>query len=205
MEKGAVFPLFYLPSVEFFKNMNQFANVSILIEKEEHFPKQTNRNRTSIASPNGILDLTVPVQKNMGSKGHMPYKEIRIANEDNWQRIHWLTLEACYRSSAYFEFYEDVFAPFYQKKFDFLLDYNTQLLTVLLKALKMPVTYQFTDIYEKSYLGMVDLRGEMHHKRPSNYQNKPYYQVFEDRIGFQNNLSIVDLLFNQGPQASKFF
>jgi hypothetical protein len=205
MEKGAVFPLFYLPSVEFFKNMNQFKQESILIEQEEHFPKQTNRNRTSIASPNGRLDLTVPVQKNKGTKGHTPYKDIRIANEDNWQRIHWLSLETSYRSSAYFEFYEDAFAPFYQKKFDFLLDYNTQLLAVLLKVLKMPVNYQFTDVYEKAYLGMVDLRGEMHHKRPSNYQNKPYYQVFEDKYGYLNNLSVVDLLFNQGPQASKFF
>ena len=205
MEKGAVFPLFYLPSVEFFKNMNQFKQESILIEQEEHFPKQTNRNRTSIAGANGRLDLTVPVQKNKGTKGHTPYKDIKIANEDNWQRIHWLSLEASYRSSAYFEFYEDDFAPFYQKKFDYLLDYNSQLLVILLKSLKMSLTYQFTDTYEKAYLGLVDLRGEMHPRKPSEYLHKPYYQVFEDRIGFQNNLSIVDLLFNQGPQASKFF
>lgn len=204
MEKGAVFPLFYLPSIEFFKNLQHFKDESILIEQEEHFPKQTFRNRTRIAGPNGILDLTVPIKKNKGSKGHTPYKDIRIANDDNWQRIHWLSLETCYRSSAYFEFYEDEFAPFYQKKFDFLIDYNQQLLNVLLKLLKFPLDYNFTDEYEKTYLGLVDLRGEMHPKKPSAYQNKPYYQVFEDRIGYLPNLSMVDLLFNQGPQAMKF-
>lgn len=204
MEKGAVFPLFYLPSIEFFKNLQRFKDESILIEQEEHFPKQTFRNRTRITGPNGILDLTVPVKKNKGSQGHTPYKEIRIANDDDWQRIHWLSLETSYRSSAYFEFYEDEFAPFYQKKFDFLLDYNQQLLDLLLKLLKFPLSYSFTEVYEKAYLGLVDLRGEMHPKKPSSYQNKPYYQVFEDRIGHHHNLSMIDLLFNQGPQAMKF-
>lgn len=204
MEKGAVFPLFYLPSIEFFKNLHHFKEESILIEREEHFPKQTFRNRTRIAGPNGILELTVPVKKNKGSKGHTPYKDIRIANDDNWQRIHWLSLETSYRSSAYFEFYEDEFAPFYYQKFDFLIDYNQQLFDVLLKLLKFPVNYQFTEVYEKAYLGLVDLRVEMHPKKPSDYQNKVYYQVFEDRIGYQSNLSMVDLLFSQGPQAMKF-
>ncbi len=203
MEKGAVFPLFYLPSVEFFKNLQNHKENTLLIEKHEHYPKQTSRNRTVIASPNGKLNLTVPVQK--GSNNHTAYKDIKISNEDNWQRIHWLSLETSYRSSSYFEFYEDAFHPFYHKKYKFLFDYNQELLEVILKAIKLPVKYEFTNEYEKTYDNLVDFRQSLNWKNESGYQNKPYFQVFEDKYDYQNNLSIVDLLFNQGPQASKFF
>jgi hypothetical protein len=86
-----------------------------------------------------------------------------------------------------------------------LFDYNLELLDVILKAIKLPINYNFTTEYEKSYDNLVDLRQSLNWKSQSNYQNKPYFQVFEDKYGYQNNLSIVDLLFNQGPQASKFF
>lgn len=203
MEKGAVLPLFYLPNVEFFKNLQQFKDLTLLIEKQEHYPKQTFRNRTSIAGPNGKLDLTVPVQK--GSNAKIPFKDVKISYEDQWQRIHWLSLETSYRSSSYFEFYEDDFAPFYQKKYEFLFDYNIALFEVILKLLKMPVTYNFTQTYESAPNNFIDLRSVFTPKKESVYQNKPYYQAFEDRNGKLNNMSIVDLLFNQGPQASKFF
>ncbi|MEO5910395.1 MAG: WbqC family protein [Pelobium sp.] len=205
MEKGAVFPLFYLPNVEFFSKLKKFKEEGILLEQMEHFPKQTYRNRTSISGPNGILDLTVPILKGPVSNRHTLYKDIKIANQDNWQRIHWLSLGTSYRSSSYFEFYEDDFAPFYEKKYEFLLDYNMELLSLLLKQLKMPLNYQLTESFEKNYAGLVDLRGEMQARKPSNYLNKPYFQVFEDRVSYQNNLSVIDLLFSQGPQASKYF
>ena len=203
MEKGAVLPLFYLPNVEFFKNLYQYKDLSLFIEKQEHYPKQTFRNRTSIAGPNGQLDLTVPVQK--GSNAHIAFKDIRISNEDKWQRIHWLSLETSYRSSAYFEFYEDAFAPFYHKKFEFLFDYNLELLQVILKLLKMPVAFELTETYKKDYENFIDLRLATAPNKSSIYQNKKYFQVFEDRNGYINNISIVDLLFNQGPQAVRFF
>jgi hypothetical protein len=189
MEKGAVLPL--------------FKDLTLLIEKQEHYPKQTFRNRTSIAGPNGKLDLTVPVQK--GSNAKKAFKDVKISYEDQWQRIHWLSLETSYRSSSYFEFYEDDFAPFYQKKYEFLFDYNIALFEVILKLLKMPVTYNFTQTYESAPNNFIDLRSVFTPKKESVYQNKPYYQAFEDRNGKLNNMSIVDLLFNQGPQASKFF
>ena len=203
MEKGAVFPLFYLPNVEFFKNLQSFKDQTILIEKHEHYPKQTFRNRTSIAGPNGILNLSVPIKKE--SEKYINFKDIRISNEDNWQRIHWLSLETSYRSSAYFEFYEDAFAPFYQKKYNFLFDYNLEIFEVVLKLIKMPVKYDFTVSYEKSYENLIDFRMINTPNKPSLYQNKKYYQVFEDKNGYINNISILDLLFNQGPQATKFF
>ena len=203
MEKGAVFPLFYLPNVEFFKNLQSFKDQTILIEKHEHYPKQTFRNRTSIAGPNGILNLSVPVKKE--SEKYINFKDIKISNEDNWQRIHWLSLETSYRSSAYFEFYEDDFIPFYQKKYNYLFDYNLELYIVVLKLIKMPVKYDFTVYYEKSYENLIDFRMINKPNKPSTYQNKKYYQVFEDKNGYINNISILDLLFNQGPQATKFF
>ena len=205
MEKGAVFPLFYLPNVEFFSKLNQYKDEAILLEKFEHFPKQTYRNRASIAGPNGKLDLTVPVRKLRSNNGHTVYKDLRISNEDDWQRIHWLSLGTNYRSSAYFEFYEDDFAPFYEKRYEFLFDYNLELLSLLLKSLKITLSFDFTEGYEKSYLGLIDLRNEMNPKCPSGYLNRSYYQVFEDKHAYLNNLSVVDLLFNQGPQAFKFF
>lgn len=203
MEKGAVLPLFYLPNVEFFKNLYQYKDFGLFIEKQEHYPKQTFRNRTSIAGPNGQLDLTVPVQK--GSNARTASKDVRISYEDKWQRIHWLSLETSYRSSAYFEFYEDAFAPFYHKKFEFLFDYNLELLQVVLKLLKMPVAFELTQTYEKEYANLTDLRSVVTPNKASSYQNKRYFQVFEDRNGYINNVSIVDLLFNQGPQAVRFF
>jgi WbqC-like protein family len=203
MEKGAVLPLFYLPNVEFFKNLYQYKDLGLFIEKQEHYPKQTFRNRTSIAGPNGQLDLTVPVQK--GSNARTAFKDVRISNEDKWQRIHWLSLETSYRSSAYFEFYEDAFAPFYHKKYDFLFDYNLELLQVILKLLKTPVAFELTKTYEKEYENLTDLRSAITPNKGSDYQNKKYFQVFEDRNGYINNISIVDLLFNQGPQAVRFF
>ena len=203
MEKGAVFPLFYLPNVEFFKNLQSFKDQTILVEKHEHYPKQTFRNRTSIAGPNGILNLSVPIKRER--EKYIEFKDIKISNEDKWQRIHWLSLETSYRSSAYFEFYEDDFAPFYQKKYNFLFDYNLELFEVVLKLIKMPVKYDFTLNYEKSCENLIDFRMVNTPNKPSDYQNKKYYQVFEDKNGYFNNISILDLLFNQGPQALKFF
>ena len=203
MEKGAVFPLFYLPNVEFFKNLSQYKDLTVLIEKEEHYPKQTFRNRTQIVGPNGRLDLTVPIQKRINER--RKYKDVKISYDDNWQRIHWLSLETSYRSSAYFEFYEDAFAPFYQKKYDFLFDYNMELFSTILKLIKLPIAFQMTASYETVYEDLTDFRSIIVPNKSSDYQNKTYFQVFEDRNGKLNNMSIVDLLFNQGPQAAKFF
>jgi hypothetical protein len=203
MENGAVFPLFYLPNVEFFKNLQSFKGAEILIEHQEHYPKQTFRNRAQIAGPNGKLELSVPVKK--GDVKRTPYKDLRICNDNNWQRIHWYSLCTSYRSSAYFEFYEDSFAPFYHQKFDFLFDYNQQLLEVILKALKLKVDFCLTEEYHPVYEFKHDFRKSFDFRKPSGYQQKKYYQVFEDRNPYLNNITILDLLFNQGPQANKFF
>ncbi len=201
MEKGAIFPLFYLPPVEFFTRMQEH-KPHILIEKCEHFPKQTFRNRANIHSPNGQLDLIVPVIR--GSKVHTPFKDVKISYDFDWQRIHWMSMETSYRSSAYFEFYEDDFAPFYKKKWTFLFDYNEELLQLLIRLLKLNIGYGYTEDYEKYYSDREDYRQSINPKQNSGYSAPIYFQVFEERNDFLPNLSIIDLLFNQGPQSNKF-
>ena len=131
-------------------------------------------------------------------------KDVKIAYDHEWQRLHWLSLQTAYRSSAYFEYYEDDFKPFYTRKFDYLFDFNLAQLELVLKCLKIKRTIGFTDTYEKDY-GNLDFRHVIHPKKASIYPNpKPYYQIFEDRHGFLANLSVIDLIFNQGPQSKMY-
>ncbi|WP_207532555.1 WbqC family protein [Desertivirga arenae] len=201
MNKGAIFPLFYLPPVEFFAKLKSQEGL-LLMEKEEHFPKQTYRNRASIYSANGKLDLVVPVIK--GSKNQTKAKDVRISYDFNWQRLHWLSIQASYRNSAFFEFYEDDFAPFYHQRTEFLFDYNESLLKVILKALKLNVVFDYTKDYQSTYPEFIDYRYSIHPKLSSDYESNAYYQVFEDKNGFIPNLSILDLLCSKGPQSLQF-
>lgn len=201
MQSLAIFPLFYHPPVSYFSDLKN-QNFEFLIEKYEHFPKQTFRNRATIASPNGTLDLIVPVIK--GSKVHTPVKDVKISYDLKWQRLHWLSLQTCYRSSAYFEFYEDGLIPFYEKKYNFLFDYNLELFGWLSKQLKLTQNFQFTNAYE-SIAEQLDFRNKFNKKDIYLSETKPYFQVFSDRNPFIPNLSILDLLFNQGPQTKSYF
>ncbi|MDB4918550.1 WbqC family protein [Mucilaginibacter sp.] len=201
IEKGAVLPMFYLPPVEYFVRLNTY-KPDILIESEEHFPKQTYRNRANVYTPDGVLTLTVPVIK--GSKNHTKIKDVKISYDFEWQRLHWLSLQACYRRSAYFEYYEDELVPFYEKKFNFLFDYNEQLLQFILKAMKIKLELKYTKSYEAEYPNLADYRNTISPKHETDIEQKPYFQVFEDRKGFIKNLSIVDLLFNQGPHSVNY-
>lgn len=199
MQNTAILPLFYLPPVGYFSLLQKLGE-DFLIEKHEHLAKQTYRNRASIYSPNGKLDITVPVVK--GAKTHTKMKDVRISYDFNWQRLHWLSLESCYRSSAYFEFYEDELSRFYTNKFEFLFDYNLELLEWLNKKLKLNKSFGVTEEYFDDIQPELDFRSAMSPKKQEDIvNNKSYYQVFEDKHQFLPNLSIVDLLFNQGPQA----
>lgn len=199
MENSLLLPAFYLPNVSYFKVINGSPE-HIQIEQHEHFPKQTYRTRARIATANGVLDLIIPVVH--GKKERVPMKEVRISYDHDWQRLHWLSLETAYRSSAYFEYYEADFRVFYERKFDYLLDYHVEQLALLLRLLKLPRTVTFTETYRAEPSGLVDYREHIHPKKPSLFQDfRPYYQVFGEKNGFIADLSVVDLLFNQGPQA----
>lgn len=200
-DNGAIFPMFYLPPVAWFTELLPHQN-NFLIEQKEHFPKQTYRNRAQIYSPDGALTMAVPVVK--GSKNHTKIRDVKICYDFNWQRQQWMSLQTYYRSSAYFEYYEADFVPFYaEKKFDFLFDLNEAMLQLLIKLLKMKVEINYTDEYQKDFAG-ADFRQNINPKQTYDFQQKTYFQVFDDRQGFLKNLSIVDLLFNQGPNASNY-
>jgi hypothetical protein len=200
-EIGAILPMFYLPPVEYFAQLNKH-KLNVLIEKEENFVKQSYRNRAHVYSPDGVLILTVPVVK--GAKVHTNVKDVKISYDFNWQRLHWLSLQACYRRSAYFEFYEDDLSVFYHNKYEYLFDYNEQLLNLLIKLLKIKPNIEYTQEYIADYPDREDFRLSINPKRNTQIDQKPYFQLFEERQGFLNNLSIVDLLFNHGPQAVNY-
>lgn len=201
MNKGAILPLFYLPPTEYFTRLIQHKE-NLLLERFEHFPKQTYRNRTTIQSPNGTLDLIIPVIK--GSNVHTKVKDVRISYDFRWQKLHWMSLQTSYRSSAYFEFYEHDFVQFYEKKWEFLFDYNEAIFSLLIKLLKLDIIYEYTSGYEEEYPDRADFRKSIHPKHVTSYKAKPYFQVFEARTGFLPNLSIADLLFSQGPNSSNY-
>lgn len=194
-----ILPACYLPPVSYFLTLCAHWDRPILIERFEHYPKQTYRSRASILAANGKLDLYIPVQK--GKAVHTVMKDVRISYDADWQRLHWMSLQTAYRSSAYFEYYEDDFAAFYNKQYEFLLDYNIELTQLILRLLKMDVKIALTESFRADVPESLDFRSKIHPKKPAVALTQPYHQVFSDRFDFIPDLSIVDLLFNQGPRS----
>ncbi len=187
----------YLAPVSYYRQIA--GSEGVVIEKYDNYIKQTYRNRCRIATSNGIMDLSVPVQKS-GTKCRM--KDIRIAYSDNWQQIHWRAIESAYSSSPFFEYYKDDFEPFFKQKTKFLIDLNTALQSLVLQLIDIAVPFSFTTGYKDSFSeNESDLRDFFHPKKECPLELKPYYQVFERKFGFQKDLSIIDLLFNMGPEA----
>ena len=170
---------------------------SITFEIEDNFQKQTNRNRTYIYSPNGIQLLNIPVKHSKES--HQKTKDIKIETDFDWQKQHFKSLEAAYRSSPFFEFFEDDLRPIFEKKYVFLLDLNFESFAILTKCLRMKLEYETTTEYfhEIDTNTIKDFRFLVDGKKDSS-SFETYTQVFDDKYGFINNLSILDLLFNEG-------
>lgn len=168
-EEGAILPMFYLPPVEYFIQLNKHKS-NFLVEREENFIKQTYRNRAHIYSPDGVLALTVPVAK--GAKVHTKVKDVKISYDFDWQRLHWLSLQNCYRRSAYFEYYEDDLAPFYHNKYEYLFDFNEQQLQLILKLTKIKADIKFTDDYIAEYPDQEDFRLIINPKKSNPFNQK---------------------------------
>lgn len=185
----------YFPSISHYVAMEQAD--TILFEIEDNFQKQTNRNRAYIYSPNGLQLLNIPVKHTKES--HQKTKEIIVDNDSDWQKQHFKSLETAYRSSPFFEFFEDDIRPFYEKKHKFLLDLNYESIAIVSKCLRKRVDFETTTVYlrEVETTEIKDYRYLIDGKKDDSVLNR-YMQVFEDKHGFLHNLSILDLLFNEG-------
>jgi len=202
MSKGILLSALYLPNISYFHSIRNNEG-PIIIDQYEHFLKQSFRSRTEIATANGVLDLIVPIIH--GKRDRVAMKDVRINYDHPWQRLHWLSIQSAYRNSAYFEYYEDDFKVFYEKEYDLLLDYNVEQLHLILKLLKLNREIVFTEEYESLASNEIDYRLAIHPKKPSLISSqKPYYQLFEDKNGFHSDVSIIDLLFSQGPQSKNY-
>ena len=183
----------YLAPVSYFSALN--AASTVFIEHQEHYVKQTFRNRCVIAGPDGPLPLTVPVVKPQDP--HCPICEIRISDHGNWRHLHWNALKSAYGQSPFFEYYEDDFRPFYEPDWEYLVDYNRDLLQCVCRLIDIQPSLRVTEAYESSPSDVTDLR----FPAVFPYSPKPYYQVFSQREGFLPDLSIVDMLFCMGPES----
>lgn len=192
---SVIFDLQYFPQISFFVNALSYDEISL--ETQEHFVKSSYRNRCAISGPNGKQLLSVPI---LGGKGiRKKMNEVLISNEFDWKKNHWNSLCAAYRRSAYFEYYEDDLAQVFFDDEPKLFYFNLKLLKHLLSLLKMDLSLKHSSTYRKDYAH--DFRSYYFHE---NFQNEVYTQVFEDRNEFMPDLSILDLIFNLGPDARKY-
>lgn len=194
----------YLAPVQYYSKF--LGSNCIFIEQNENYVKQTYRNRCAILGANGAMFLSVPIQHSSGEK--IAIRDVKIADHDNWQHMHWNAIVSAYNSTPFFEYYQDDFYPFYHKKYTFLFDFNEQLQATVLDLLNIdyaPVSY--TEVYKTEFTDAeLDFRNSINPKKDwkqfdNSFCPKPYYQVFDQKFGFVENMSIIDLLFNMGNES----
>jgi hypothetical protein len=191
----------YFGPVQWYQKLNQ--SDRCLIECHDHFIKQTYRNRCVIATTNGLQALTVPIERFEGA--HCAMLNIRISDHGSWRHLHWNALQSAYGESPFFEFYADDIRPFFERRWDFLVDFNMEITQKMCELLDIQPHITLTDAYVSAdEEGVTDYRDAIRPKNPlpdNSFQPRRYYQVYEQKHGFQPNLSILDLLFNEGPEA----
>lgn len=207
---NAILATTYFGPVQWYQKLNRFDGV--LMEQHEHFLKQTYRNRCVIATTQGVQALTVPVEAPVGeglALSKTSIKDVRISNHGKWRTEHWNALQSAYGESPFFEFYEDDIRPFFENRWEYLLDFNMAITEKMCELLDIHPHIELTSSYQNSLpfgegWGETDFRTVIHPKHPqedSDFSPKPYYQVYKERLGFLPNLSILDLLFNMGNEA----
>lgn len=196
----------YWPNLHYFIHLLQAEEV--LIEQHDSYHKQSYRNRCRILSANGALDLFIPVRK---AEGAQTTQFTQIAYTDNWMIKHWRAITSAYSNSPYFEFFEAEIAPFYTQRFELLQEYNQLQLATIFRLLQVKKTIALTETFVKSPENTNDLRGIIHpkvdfreDKNIAHLAEHAYYQTFGSKFGFVPNLSILDLLFNEGLGAKDY-
>lgn len=190
----------YFPNIAHCVAMAQAEEV--LFENEDNFVKQTYRNRTYIYGANGKLALNIPVIHSQ--KNRQKYKDVKIFNQENWQSLHWKSLLSAYRTSPFFEYYEDDIQPLFNTKSDYILDFNLKCFEVVCDCLQLDLNTSKTETFQKSVEDKIDYRDLVNAKKEQLHHFEIYTQVFGNKHGFISNLSILDLLFNEGPNALNY-
>ena len=232
----------YFGPIQWYQKLNRYDEC--LIERHESFIKQTYRNRMLIPTTNGPLSLTIPTNHNTS----LAMKDIRISDHANWRHVHWNALLSAYGESPFFEYYQDDIRPFYEKKYEFLFDFNMEITEKMIELLdirpKISITNEYIqseelkvksieseglkvkseefnglanhkvqssnlkvqskEVQSKEVQSIADFREAIRPKKPlpdAEFESKRYYQVYEQKFGFQPNMSILDLLFNEGNEA----
>jgi hypothetical protein len=193
--KNVLLPAFYLPPISWFSVFLNPGN-EILFEQFESFPKQTYRNRANIYGANGKLSLIIPIAHN----GSRAFKDIEISRREDWRTLHWKSIKTAYQSSPYFEFYEDKFRNIFDLKEKYVLDFNLKGLEIIQQILKTEKAHSLNVEYIKNP-EEINFRDRFSAKLPSEFEMDEYYQTFSDKLGFLNDLSILDLICNKGPES----
>jgi hypothetical protein len=192
-----ILPATYLPDIEYVTRLVA-AGDDYIIDCGEHYIKRSVRNRTSIMTANGVLDLTVPVVN--ANRPRTPMIKMQIDYSKPWQHQHWVAIESAYRSSAYFDFIAERLEPFYREHYSSLVEFNLAILRVMLDFLGYKAPLNRTTEYVVAAEGDVDLRPK---RRQSDFKTPHYFQLFSDRVPFAENLSILDLVMSEGTYAAE--
>ena len=193
----------YFGPIQWYQKLNRYDEC--LIERHESFIKQTYRNRMLIPTTNGPLSLTIPTNHDIS----LSMKDIRISDHANWRHVHWNALLSAYGESPFFEYYQDDIRPFFEKKYEFLFDFNMETTEKMIELLDIRPKISITEAYIQSKEleeedEIKDFRDAIRPKKPlpdAEFAPQRYYQVYEQKHGFQPNMSILDLLFNEGNEA----
>jgi len=198
--KKTLFPTAYFaPSIQYSAYLK---SEKIEIEIHEHFPKQTFRNRAYIMTANGVFTLSIPLS---GRKNHTLTKDIKISTEEDWKKLHWKTIENAYQRSPFFEFYDTKIEKLYHSKHQFLIDFNQEAESIIADILKVNFDSNFTkDFVPVDNNNYSDLRliNPKNKDLPLMITENPYLQVFADKFPYSPNLSILDVIFNLGPEST---
>ena len=187
----------------YFPNIHQFTQIikadNILFEVSDNYQKQTFRNRTYIYGANGKLGLFIPVIHT--HKNRELFKDVKISYDSNWMDLHLKSLQSAYRSSPYFEYFEDDFIKLYSEKEKFLADFNIKCIKLISNLLDLDLDFKISNEYVEKTNDIIDLRDLSNARKEKKIDTPKYIQVFESKHGYINNLSILDLIFSEGPNS----
>lgn len=210
----------YFGPVQWYQKLHR--HQTVFIEQHDSYVKQTYRNRCIIATANGLQALTVPVERNANifdttaadtsdatTDTCASCNDIRISDHGNWRHLHWHALMSAYSETPFFEYYADDIRPFFEQRWDRLYDFDMAICHKMCELLDICPDIRLTTEYVRAddvtpASGLLDLRDTINPKHPlpdTDFTPRRYYQVFECKHGFQPNLSILDLLFNMGPES----